>query len=99
MKTKILVVLSWIIASGYIISLCFRGMNLSSDLTYITGILGLAVWFAVVTPVLYKKLFKRKKDENPGKEESVTTSDVSNSTTHDNRVHNKNRAGDGRNRS
>jgi hypothetical protein len=63
MKTKVLVGLAWLVVSGYIVALCFRGMNLASDATYIAGIAGLAVWFVVITPVLARKLFKEKKHD------------------------------------
>lgn len=95
MKTKVLVALVWLVVSGYIVALCFRGMNLASDATYIGGIAGLAVWFVVITPVLVRKLFKEKKHD-----EKVAAGAVSpDAVVVNGGMHNENRPGDGGDRS
>jgi len=94
MRTKLLAGLAWVVATGYLLSICFRGMNASSDLTYIAGILALSIWFVVVTPLIVRKLFKEKKQNV--NEVGVNVGDGPAGPV-DDRLHNSDRPGNGRN--
>lgn len=64
MARKIIAVMILLVATGYLLSLCFMGMNRASDLTYIAGIFGIVVW-VVFLPRMYKLLtWRRRKDGN-----------------------------------
>lgn len=56
-------VVLWLLFSGYIVSLCFRGMNMSRDDTYIGGIVALCLWFFVVTPMVLRQLVRHEKNK------------------------------------
>lgn len=54
------------LASGYVIDICFRGMNYPSDATYVGGIIGLILW-AFLMIWLLKFVFKKPKKEEENK--------------------------------
>lgn len=100
MVKTIIVSMVLLVASGYLISLCFEGMNQASDFTYIGGIFGLVLWF-VFLPRTYKGLVwllnwtggkadDRKIDNDSG----ISSGGVSS----DGELHNENRPRDGRHR-
>lgn len=101
-------IIAWLVLSGYITWLAFKGMNMPNDLTYVGGILGLAGWFCIVTPYLYKKfyhksnkkLYKEIQKEYESNAESTRSSSPVSDSNHSNDVmHDKDRPGDGGNRS
>lgn len=63
MRKKVVVLLVLVVASGYELTLAFRGMNEPSDLTYIAGILGTAVWFLFIVPTIWHFTMKGKRHE------------------------------------
>lgn len=77
MKIKILVVVVFVVASGYILKLCFDGMNRPSDLTYIGGILGVCFWFLVGGGLVLKFVQRRVKSEGT---ETIDLSESNEST-------------------
>lgn len=95
MKKKIIIAVLMLVATGYVVDLCFSGMNIKSDLTYLGGIMGLLVWFVLVIPFTYVKFIKEKKHEK----ESVANSVGSNPVVPGGGMHAENRTGDGGHRS
>lgn len=63
MKRRLLVAVTILVASGYELDLAFRGMNAPSDLTYIAGIIGTAVWFLFIVPTFWHFTTKGKSHE------------------------------------
>jgi len=61
-QIRVAVIICLILVTGYIVSICFKGMNMADDSAYIGGILGLLVWSFVVTIVL-KVVFKKKENK------------------------------------
>lgn len=74
MKRKLIVVILLILATGYALKLCFDGMNLPSDLTYIGGILGLIVWFGAVIPFVWWLFISRRIKNAKQKDDSSKSS-------------------------
>lgn len=98
MQKKLFIVVLLVLATGYVLMLCFAGMNMASDLTYIGGILGLLIWFLVVLPFVYRKFLKSKKEMS--NETKVGTVNLgSNNPGVNNSVHDENRTGNGGHRS
>ena len=67
MKRKIFVGLVLLVASGYMMDICFTGMNKANDLTYAGGILGLCLWlFAAlwIYKFLTKDRIKKEKESH-----------------------------------
>ncbi len=49
---RIIGAILWLLVTGYLVSLCFHGMNLPRDDSYIGGIIVLCIWFFLITPFL-----------------------------------------------
>jgi hypothetical protein len=60
---KALVVTGLIVGTGYMLDLCFYGMNQKNDSSYVGGIFGLVIWCVAVTLVLQFMFKRRKSDE------------------------------------
>lgn len=68
MRRKIIVAVVLLVASGYVLSLCFRGMNMASDLYYTGGSIVSVVWALVIVPLLWKLLTWRRKAKHDKRE-------------------------------
>jgi hypothetical protein len=66
LKFKLFVVLAIVVITGYVLDLCFMGMNQPSDLSYVAGIFGLLGW-TVISVGLLQLTFKRRKVKNDEK--------------------------------
>lgn len=67
MKLRLLIAAVLLVATGYVLQLCFWGMNQSSDVGYIGGTLGLVLWcfvVAIVGKYIFRKKVKREEQAN-----------------------------------
>ena len=96
MKKKIFIAVLLLVATGYVLALCFAGMNMKSDLTYIGGIVGMLIWFLGVVPFVFRKFIKGEKKHD---KESVTGGVADNVDVPSSGLHNQDRSGNGGDRS
>lgn len=111
MRNKALVAVVLLLATGYVLDLAFHGMNMANDFTYIGGIVGLALWFIFIVPLIWHWATKEKKregqNENEGKrgneneQGNIDSVDCvsGGSTDSQSSVHDTHRTGDGGDRS